>query len=93
MLLDMESGAALPLGLLHSNPILRHPVSPDLWVSGSHNCDVSPTLDMPSCPGVGLPPLFVEADYQDLQRGLQFCDQNSVGRYYGRFKVEPLLHT
>ena len=90
---EVESGAVLPLGLLHNDQNLLHPEAPDEAVIGSHNCDGGPTPDIPACPGVGFPPLCGEAARQALQLGLLFCGQHAVYRDDKRRKVETLLQT
>ena len=93
LLVEVKYGSVLPLGYLHADRTCRYPGSPDAEVSGSHHCDGDPTLDIPSCLGVWFLPLFCEADVQAIQHGLRFCVHNAVNRYYGQFKVAPLLHT
>ena len=54
---EMEAGAFLPLGPLFNDPDLYHLGAPYAAVSGHYHCDDKPTTDLPTGPGLGLPPL------------------------------------
>ena len=46
------------MGLLYADPVLRHPGSLYAAVSGAHQSDCNPTLDIPACLRFRLPPLL-----------------------------------
>ena len=93
LLVEVESGSVLPLGLLRDDKTLQKPGFPDASVSGFHHCDGDPTPDIPACLGVGLHPIFGEAYGQALQHGLIFFDQQASHRDDKCRKVTPLLQT
>ena len=75
---EVDFGSVLPLGSLHTDPTRQNSGTPDAVVSCSHHCGVDPTPYIPTCLGVGLPPLCGEATGQALRHDLHFCDQRSV---------------
>ena len=73
LLVEVDSGAVLPSGLMLINPTLWQPGYPDAAVSGPHIFDDEPTLDTPVRMGVGLLSFYGKAAVQALQLGLRFC--------------------
>ena len=53
----IEPDAVFLLQEMDACPLRRHPGPPDALVCGPHQSDGDPTLDVPACPSVGLPPL------------------------------------
>ena len=70
----MEAGAILPLGPLNTDTALRTSGDPDAEVSGRYHSNGYPTMDISTCPGVGLPPLGGEAAIQALQYDLSLSE-------------------
>ena len=62
----MEAGAVFPMGLLDTDPAHWHSRVLDAAVSSSYHSTEKPNLDVPACPGAGLPPLGGEANVQLL---------------------------
>ena len=78
LMVDMDDGAVLPLGTLDADPDHRH--SGELYsvMRVSHHCYVTPTMNIPECLVVGLPPLGGKAAFQALQRVFCLCDEHAV---------------
>ena len=51
-----------PLGLVYTYPVRWHRGSPYAAVSGVHQCDCNPTLDIPARLRVRFPPLGFQAN-------------------------------
>ena len=51
-------------------------------MGGPHHCDGDPTLDISTCPGVGLPPLGGEESGQAFQRVLRLDSHHVI--YYSK---------
>ena len=91
LLVEVESGAVLPLGSLHADPNLWHLGDPYAVVSGSHHCDGNTTTDIPVCPGLRLPIFWGEAACQAIWHGLHLCYHHANYREDERWKLAPLM--
>ena len=64
---QVQPDAVFPLWELNTDPMLRHPESPDAPMCGPHQSDGNPTLDVTARPRVGLRPLCGQATSYSFQ--------------------------
>ena len=72
---QVDPGAVLPLWLMYAEIVRWYPGPPDATVCGPHQSDGNVTLYISIRPGVGMPPLFCEADGYPFLGSHQFHTQ------------------
>ena len=88
---EVDPGDVFTLRALDANHMRRHPGPPDAPVCGPHQSDSDPNLVVYAHPGVGLRPLFCEAERSKNKMYLEACLQKR--RHFSPFEasVDGLL--
>ena len=88
---EVKPRAILPLGLLHANPVCRHPGSAYAAMSGNNQGDCNPTLDVSISLRVGLLAIGGQATGYNFQGSRRLHPQQPVHRGDEGGEVPTLL--
>ena len=75
---DIHLSTVLPLGPLNYGTDCGHPGAPGTAMGGPYHFYGDSTMEIYTCPGIGLPPLGREAAGQAFQHSLHLCSQKAI---------------
>ena len=84
-------GAFLPLRAMCDNLVIQHPGPPDALVCGPHQSYGNISLNVSTCPGVGMLPLCCEAVVYPFQGRRRLQNQYPINGGDERQKMSMLL--